>query len=512
MPGRRETGHLGEDGERVVPGLGRFAGLERRSCSDQPGRGVGRVLANEAPAQRAGLCHVAAEEQHRDEPDLSMAPDRVVLGGGTQILDRPIEVARPRPDESAHGPRPRRIRVLFENRRRAALGSLGATEPQLAVRQHARSLHVGRGDLEQAHELGPGRAEVPRARQQVPQVATGRHEPGIDGEGALVGLPSLSAAVATFDDDAQVPPGLREVLVEPDGAPQVGLSLGEESALEGDEPEVGARLAEARVILEGEPEARFGPIELPHGQMLGAGSVVLDGLCGEPAPAAPRWGQEERCGEDDCLQRSHDDSLIVGNRRRLRVGLPGMVSATVMELVRCSLLVVPLCWCLAFAGACAQGGDVPTGRGDGGPVGGGCTDGHGASCDSPVDLGTVEPGATVVSPVAGLRGSGAALWYLLRFPAMSAEMEMDGAGEIRIALTRNDGDVYAFDVMMSCTEVGACGGGDVTEAQGLSMYSFRDDPEETVTTRDVPWPEEVRVRVFRTGSSGCPSYQLQISR
>ena len=110
-------------------------------------------------------------------------------------------------------------------------------------------------------------------------------------------------------------------------------------------------------------------------------------------------------------------------------------------------------------------------------------------------------------------------WFLIEFPPMSGP-NMQGMGTPSIVL---DGDsTMVIEVRDGCdaTLPVSCGEGSAREA---TSYSFVDDQSmpgeadgdgsDTFTTRDVPWPETLAVRVGRRGGpANCDAYTLTISR
>lgn len=197
---------------------------------------------------------------------------------------------------------------------------------------------------------------------------------------------------------------------------------------------------------------------------------------------------------------------------------------------------------LALVAGCAQGADNDegTGRGDGGIVprrdGGStlrdgatpgrdapmgvCTDeGHGTTCDGATDLGSIDPGGMVESMAGVLPSAGAEDWFLVGFPSLGMP-NMAGGGEPRIEFTLNDGDVFRIEVRSTCSATLACGDG--RGARDLLSWSFVDDQSPAAgemtgdadySTRDVPWPSPVYVRVYRAiGAADCQQYQLRVTR
>jgi len=183
---------------------------------------------------------------------------------------------------------------------------------------------------------------------------------------------------------------------------------------------------------------------------------------------------------------------------------------------------------LAGAFGCAQGdGGTDPGRGDAGSggrrdSGGGgrdagsdCRDeGYGAACETATDLGTVAPGDEQLTMIGHLLSTGDEDWFRVEFPAMGPAMA--GGGTPSVELTRNDGNAFRFEVRGTCSASLACGDG-ATGARDLGSWSFTDDQamegEDAYSTRDVPWPSPILVRVYRAvGVGDCSSYQLRVSR
>lgn len=188
---------------------------------------------------------------------------------------------------------------------------------------------------------------------------------------------------------------------------------------------------------------------------------------------------------------------------------------------------------------CAQGSDgSSTGRSDGGrggsmdgggtDSGGGrdtgttptCTDeGHGVACESPTDLGSLEPGDEMTTMVGYLPTTGAEDWFTIGFPSLGMP-NMAGGGTPSLELTMNEGEAFRFEVRTTCSATFACGDG--SGARDIASWSYTDDQspmeaeesgEMDFSTRDVPWPETVYVRVYRAvGPADCSAYQLTVSR
>ncbi len=196
---------------------------------------------------------------------------------------------------------------------------------------------------------------------------------------------------------------------------------------------------------------------------------------------------------------------------------------------------------LALLAACAQGNTVPadgsglrrdgsaTGRDggmtpprDGGGPGTPCTDeGHSSLCATPTDLGTLMPGEEVLSDPGVLPARDDEDWFGVHFPAVNMP-NMFGGGEPRVELAMNDADQFKIEIRSTCSATIACGSG-VGGSRDIDEWSFVDDqvldggaPADAAvlySTRDVPWPADVFIRVYRTtGAATCGHYQVRVSR
>lgn len=142
-------------------------------------------------------------------------------------------------------------------------------------------------------------------------------------------------------------------------------------------------------------------------------------------------------------------------------------------------------------------------------------DGVSGACNSPTDLGVIEPGGSVMGVIGTIPQEGAIDWYAVSFPAAARP----GEGTPTISFAINTGDGFAFDVVanecdaagVTCTEGGNGGAG-----VGLTSWSFADtDPGCCAPPQDsmVAWPNQVFVRVYRTTmGASCDTYQIQASR
>ncbi len=149
---------------------------------------------------------------------------------------------------------------------------------------------------------------------------------------------------------------------------------------------------------------------------------------------------------------------------------------------------------------------------DGAP-GNGCEcfdDTPAASCGGAISLGSVGAGGGRGGPVTNIVAAGGEDWYARDFPR-NEDFPGHGSGVPHIGFGRNDGGVFAFDVRVGCPggALGTCGG-------SLTDWSYEDTcaaGDTNCSTRDVPWPDSVFVRVFRASPGlSCASYQLSVSR
>jgi hypothetical protein len=194
-----------------------------------------------------------------------------------------------------------------------------------------------------------------------------------------------------------------------------------------------------------------------------------------------------------------------------------------------------------LATACAQGG----GRGDAGPGGdpddgstrprrdgGGsvepCTpSGYPATCDEATDVGTLAVGDRIESDEGLIDRVGGAQWLRVSFPMESAATDGGvapgaGGGTPAIRFLENPGEAYRLEIRTDCTAVATCGegGGPATPGMGsnITEWSFTDtvrpgdEGPGALSTRDVPWPETVHVRVYAVAPTECGAYRLEITR
>jgi hypothetical protein len=133
------------------------------------------------------------------------------------------------------------------------------------------------------------------------------------------------------------------------------------------------------------------------------------------------------------------------------------------------------------------------------------------TCSSPRALGSISPNMTVISNLDGIPG-GAEAYYVVTFPPQSTYY---GVGTPTIQFDRNDGGNAVFDVLPSCGATPySCGSGGI--AMNRTQYSFTDYPRPSADyypSRGAAWPSTVYIRVHqKPGTTGCPTYQLYISR
>lgn len=160
------------------------------------------------------------------------------------------------------------------------------------------------------------------------------------------------------------------------------------------------------------------------------------------------------------------------------------------------------------------GGRDSGGRdGGGGDTGVPCTpDSHPNMCAMATDLGPFAPGAAEMTVVGNLPQLSDQDWFRVQFPPETMPM-MPGGGMPSVSL---DGDpTMILDIRTSCgTGLVSCSEGSATN---MTSYSFVDDqamPGETqYSTREVPWPAELWIKVTRSGGPAtCEDYTLTISR
>jgi hypothetical protein len=131
------------------------------------------------------------------------------------------------------------------------------------------------------------------------------------------------------------------------------------------------------------------------------------------------------------------------------------------------------------------------------------------------------PGEEVLSEAGVLPAREDEDWFGVAFPPTNMPNTF-GGGEPRIELVMNEGDQFRLEVRSTCAATLACGSG-TGGARDIGEWSFTDDqvldggaPADGAalySTRDVPWPERLSVRVHRaTGAANCGQYQLRVSR
>lgn len=200
----------------------------------------------------------------------------------------------------------------------------------------------------------------------------------------------------------------------------------------------------------------------------------------------------------------------------------------------------------AFALGCASGGATPDGgTGGGGDGGGGGRDageptgcdpfGWEGTCQTATDLGSLATGDRIESPRGLIERRAGAQWAVVRFPPMAppsppledggvpdgggaGAISLEGGGAPRVRFLQNDGDAYRVEIRTACTAVASCGDGAAAMATNITEWSFTDDPamseegDGRFSSREVPWPETVYVRVYAAEDPACGRYQIEISR
>jgi len=173
------------------------------------------------------------------------------------------------------------------------------------------------------------------------------------------------------------------------------------------------------------------------------------------------------------------------------------------------------------AGAAGGGGGSAGSAGTGAAAGAGGGGGS-SQCDDVVDgeclqgysLGSIAPGGSTQGPVTQVPNVGESDWYTATFTPTGPLNFGGGTPSIKFAV--NTDDSYVFDVVPDC--VGGtspqCNEGGL--AMNVTEWSFVDDQSTAGasqwSTRDVPWPTTVYLRVYRTTGSGCQDYQLSVTR
>ncbi|NOY93793.1 MAG: hypothetical protein GXP55_21640 [Deltaproteobacteria bacterium] len=146
-------------------------------------------------------------------------------------------------------------------------------------------------------------------------------------------------------------------------------------------------------------------------------------------------------------------------------------------------------------------------------------------CEMASELGTLEVGG-MFSATAKLPTLVDEDWYVVDVPSGFAAdagvptdggvpASMQGAGMPRIELVSGDATMV-MEIRMRCGAALACG---ESTARELLEWSFVDDQGTTdggtagYTSRDVPWPERVYIKVSRKGGpASCEDYTLNVTR
>ncbi len=133
-------------------------------------------------------------------------------------------------------------------------------------------------------------------------------------------------------------------------------------------------------------------------------------------------------------------------------------------------------------------------------------------CEDALDLGSVDVGAMTVN-TGKLPMLSDEDWYTVAFPPLGSGGA--GGGSPTVALAGDS--TMVFEVRATCGASVACGEGSPRE---ITSYTFVDDQstgtdpgEGDFSTRDIPWPETLLIRVSRRGGPvNCDDYTLTISR
>jgi len=136
-------------------------------------------------------------------------------------------------------------------------------------------------------------------------------------------------------------------------------------------------------------------------------------------------------------------------------------------------------------------------------------------CDMAQELGSLDPGGSF-SVDGKLPTLADEDWYAFDVPpgfSGDAGTPMAGAGMPTVELVAPDATMV-MEVRMRCGAALACGD---STARELLSWSFVDDQsmegDGAYSTRDVPWPERVYVKVSRRGgTANCEGYMLNVSR
>jgi len=142
-------------------------------------------------------------------------------------------------------------------------------------------------------------------------------------------------------------------------------------------------------------------------------------------------------------------------------------------------------------------------------------------CEMASELGTLDVGG-MFSATAKLPTLVDEDWYVVDIPSGFAldggvpdGGTMQGGGMPRVELVSGDATMV-MEIRMRCGAALACG---ESTARELLEWSFVDDQggvdggTASYTTRDVPWPERVYIKVSRKGGpASCEDYTLNITR
>ena len=137
-------------------------------------------------------------------------------------------------------------------------------------------------------------------------------------------------------------------------------------------------------------------------------------------------------------------------------------------------------------------------------------DNSGSTCSTGELLGAFAAGQTTTVngrlPLAGLED-----WYDIDMSASSRA----GSGTPRVELINNPSGAYLIDIFFDCAgHAAGCGsGGTGGEATGVTEYSFTDNQSTGYRSNNTPWPDSIKVRVYRvTSNPVCENYTIEVSR
>jgi hypothetical protein len=221
------------------------------------------------------------------------------------------------------------------------------------------------------------------------------------------------------------------------------------------------------------------------------------GTCGIGACAANYLDCDHLPGDGCEVNYTNDPNNCGGCGQQCRasnVAVPACTGST------CAIAACDAGW-INFDGAFSDGCECKTPTTSG-------------TCGSPYNVGSLAGSGVWVSPVDGIPG-GAEAYYVVTFPPSWTYF---GGGTPTIQFYRNDGGNAVFDVLPACgaSPYSCASGGSAGSATNLTQYTFSDYSRpyyDYYPSRGATWPSTVYIRVHQTpGTTGCPTYQLYISR